>query len=203
MKNKTQILALILLVPLFIFSCRSGKKIGSTTQGKNGQMTKEVSKSNTKTDVKTDVKRKPDKQTTVVKKETDFAPVPPLIVENNFKSSYNNATNVVWFKEVPNHNLAAKESTDYRVMFAMLEMRNSAIYDVNGDLVEIRMQINPDQMPNIVHEKIKLKYTDCTILSASTVKNKHHKGAYVVFLKSQAIPESKEIVITDMGEIIQ
>jgi hypothetical protein len=219
MKSKNVYFAFIIL-SILVCSCKYSSK--SKTTASNGKdtitvhrkakiaaKTPEKNKVSLPTEVKTKVEKKdtPTPNTSVVKekieKEAIFVPLPPEVVSNSFNSSYATATNINWSKEIPLPKVEDKELRDYKVYFVFLEMNNSAIYAQNGDLIEIRMQILPVQLPGIVHEAIKLKYPAFIIVTAYSLKNSKLKGAYVANIISPNATDAKELILTDSGVFVE
>ncbi len=158
----------------------------------------------------TKTKTPPVKEKTVVKKtevkktEVAYTPLPPTTIENNFKSKYPTATGAVWTKEVPLIKVENKNARDYKVNFSLDNNNNTVIYSENGDLIESRTQISPDQLPPNVMNAIKKKYPEAHIVSASTFKNSKINGSYSAIIKPQAqAAAEKEVILMENGTFVE
>lgn len=194
MKTKTSILAIIIVSIGFITSCKVVKKpmINATNNSTHND------------------KPAPKKKADIPKvvsppkvKEVAYVPMPPEIVETHFKNNYQNASEVLWTKVIPEPRTDNKDTRDFKVIFVLLEKKNSALYAENGDLIEIRMQILPDQLPNNIHAAIKDKYSKYQIIDAYTLKNSRLKGAYIAYIKTADSPDIKEVILMDNGIFVE
>jgi hypothetical protein len=176
-------------------ACGSSKKLQSSNTKKN----------NTKTDRKSEEKKTQSVQKKTTSTTTDaYDPLPPIGVENIFKSSYPSVTSAVWTKEMPLIKLENKNARDYKVIFILDTTKNSVIYSEKGELIETRSQILPDQLPPNVYNAIKKKYPDAHIVSAATFKNSKINGSYSAIIKPRAkAAEEKEVILTENGVFVE
>ncbi len=141
------------------------------------------------------------KSTTPVKKAESYTPVPPNEVEKVFKTKYPAAKEVSWSKE----DLAVINKVQgYKVNFELDNSRNSVIYSEKGELIELREQILPDQLPPNIYAAIKTKYPGVQIIYAANYKSRKINGAYSALIKPETnVEEIIEVILTEDGTFVK
>ena len=90
----------------------------------------------------------------------DATTVPEAVLEH-FENSFEKSTEVVWFME---------DST-YEVEFMYKEAKTSAVYAANADLLELEVEINKDQLPDMILVYLAENYPDVEIEEIEKVMN--------------------------------
>ncbi len=204
MKTTLYSLALLMLVTCALFTaCGPSKKL----QFSKAQV-KQLKKDSIETRHKLDEKNTANKDKTKTSKSTlatfdtkAYKPLPPIVVENSFKSKYASATEVVWTKKMPLVKVKNKDTRYYKADFLMEKNTNSVVYSENGELIEVRAQILADQLPPNIHDAITKKYPNATIVSATTFKNTKINGSYTAIIKAQS--EEKEVILMENGTFVE
>lgn len=83
----------------------------------------------------------------------------PEAVKTAFKSAYPKADDVKW----------EKEDANYEVEFEIDDVDHSALYDVNGKLLESEMEIETSQLPQKALDYMKTHYADKKIKEAAKI----------------------------------
>lgn len=217
MKNILHSLAFIVLSASFFFtSCASKRKASTKASAKTNTKAEQKSKTSemkpaiinteiVKVETHTTTKTKVTKtEATHVSPEhiTIATPLPPEKVSDVFKKSYPFASEITWTNTMASSK-PDQQTHDYKANFLLKEEKNTVIYAENGDLIESRAQILPDQLPQNVYTAIKNKYADAEIVSATTYKSTKVKGSYTAIVKSQAFATLTEVILTDTGVFVE
>ena len=224
MKKHMKVLALVTMAVCIHTACGNKKMQNSNTKARVEQLKKDNTVAQPQTEEKRIVAtKKPVKKNIVVTKKVKapvvaaaenktvtetptetYTPFPPTAVEDIFNNRYPSATNVAWTKEIPlNAENANGEINDYRVDFLLEEIKYSVVYSKDGEQIEVREQILPDQLPPNIYTAIKRKYPDVHIVYASTCKNKKYSGSYSAIIKTQSNPDNVEIILAENGTFIK
>jgi hypothetical protein len=201
MKTNVYFLALATTVVCMLFTACGNKKM-QASKARIEQLRKDSIETHRKLNEK-------EKSTAVVKKTTpnvpnNYVPVPPSDVEKVFKTRYPTAKEVLWTKEsVPVVKVESKNVVGYKVKFLMDDSQNSAIFNEKGELIEVKEQILPDQLPPNIYKAIKEKYPQVHIVYAATFKDKKICGCYCAVIEPEQNAEKIEVVLMENGKFIQ
>lgn len=132
-----------------------------------------------------------------------FTPLPPSKVDSVFRAHYREATNVIWANYQPNNHLEAHGTHEYQVHFELHEKKESVVYSDEGKMIEVRSEILPDQLPDIVYKAIKSKYADEQIVEAYAYTSIYSDGTYVAVLKSNSQAMLHEQIVSEKGLIVK
>ncbi len=138
-----------------------------------------------------------------IKSKAASKPFPPLVVDKKFKSTYPSATEVTWTKVIPLIKFKNKSIRDYKANFIVQENKNIVIYSEKGDVIELREQILPEQLPQNIYTAINTKYPEGRILSTSTIKHSKTNGSYTAIIKPNAQTEEIEVILMENGTFIE
>lgn len=111
----------------------------------------------------------------------------PSAVKEAFLKQYPNATEVSW----------EKENNNYEVNFDLKETDHSALFDVNGNLLESEEDIAVSQLPAGVMEYIKTNYGGKKVKEAERVTNADGTVTYEVEVKG------KDLIFDSNGKFIK
>jgi hypothetical protein len=208
MKNTLYSLAFLMALSCILFTaCGPSKKLKASRAQVN-QLKKDSIEARKKNDEKNAVdKNTADKTTSTTPLSTydtkSYIPLPPDAVDNNFKSKYPAATQIVWTKRMPLVKTKTKNAMDYKATFVIEKNNNSVIYSENGVLIERREQIAPDQLPPNIYDAITKKYPKATIVSATNFKNLKLNGAYTAIIKPKEQSQEIEVILTENGTFVE
>ena len=132
-----------------------------------------------------------------------YVPLPPTSIEDNFKSKYPSASDVVWVKKMPLVKSKNPNASDYKATFVLSGNNNSVIYSDMGELIETREQLSPDQLSQNIYNAIIKKYPDATIVSASSFKNSKINGSYAAIIKTASQAGELEVILTENGVFVE
>lgn len=170
---------------------------------------KQLQKDSVDTHRKLDVKNANAKNVAVAKKKPPvvyntkkYVPLPPEKIETIFKSKYPSAREVLWVKKDA-VKLEGKNGNDYKVNFLLDDHSNSVTYASNGEVIETRDQIVPDQLPQNIIDAIHAKYPDYYILTAGNIRSTKTKEAFTVVIRTVANPKLKEVILMENGAIVE
>ena len=138
-----------------------------------------------------------------VSKPEHFTPLPPSAIDSIFKISYPVAKEIVWTKEIL-HNLSQTNiQKTYIATFLLHKKRHTVAYAENGNLVETKSEILPDQLPENVYKAIKKQFPKEQIVAATTYKSIKCNGSYTAVLKSKLYTEEKILIVAENGTIVK
>jgi hypothetical protein len=184
-----------------IMSASCSKKI-QASNSKIAQLKKDsaeagkLNKNNSKTKEATAEPSSTVKKTTVVSSR-----LPPLAIEKKFNKAYPEATSIGWMRVIPTNQLKEIPKRNYKVNFSLYGNDNSIVYNSNGQIMETRVNIYPDQLPPNIHKALVEKFPEAQILSASTLKSEFSIGSYIAQIRLH--DKIKEVILTETGEIVE
>lgn len=111
----------------------------------------------------------------------------PEVIKTTFKAAYPNADDVKWEKEAAN----------YEVEFELNDVDYSALYDVNGTLLETEMEIATNQLPQKALEYMSVNYAGKKIKEAAKITDA--KGAVTY----EAEIKGKDMIFDANGNFIK
>ncbi len=212
------IITLLLVTSTIIVSCTSQKKMnssksqGTKVENKNAEVTKKpkediksetkATKTETKTETKVVTKEDTKKAVLPVYKVDEYIPLPPNSIKELFITTYPDARDAVWIKKAPLKEYENKNSSDYKVNFAIGDKRHSVLYSENTNVLETKMQILPDQLPPLVLKALKNKYPGAKILYAYTFNSSTVKGSYSAVIKEFPEADERELIMIEDGTFV-
>ena len=212
MKSTVHLLACLTVVGLALLtSCGQNKKLLSS-RAQVAQLKKDSTETKRKLDslahkeklAKEDAIVPLEKKTSNMDTKVDAnITFPPNSIASIFKSQYPAASQVAWTKERLILAAENKEINCYKSCFLIIKNKNTVMYAESGELIETRVQILPEQLPQNIHDAIKSKYPENKIMYASTFKNTKIDGSYVAMIKIPSQVEEKEIILTENGTFVK
>ncbi len=154
------------------------------------------------TPVRTTSKASPTTHTTIAH-AYHVVPLPPLAIEKAFNATFPSAKNVVWTKVKPFMLLDFKCTSLFKVNFSIQQTKNIAIYDENTEILEMREEIIPEQLPPNVYSAIKSQYPSGFILSATALRKSKSHGAYAAVVRPFPEEEQIEVILMENGSIVR
>ena len=127
--------------------------------------------------------------------------VPPQSIADVFKVNYPNVKTVTW-EQV---NVPAKKAyvINYKAYFMVGDMKHLVVYDKDGNWIESREQILPDQLPQNIFAAIKKRYPSGHIKMATTYKNIQLPGTYAALVKPQGNEQETEVILQENGSFVK
>ncbi|MDB4582298.1 PepSY-like domain-containing protein [Draconibacterium sp.] len=114
---------------------------------------------------------------------------PPQKVANSFAQKFPNVTKVHWEQE---------EENEWEAEFKMNKKEMSATYDNEGTWLETKVEMNKKELPAVVANVIKEKYSDYKVDEAVEIETPDFKG-YEIALEQKE--KEIELLITSTGEV--
>ena len=108
----------------------------------------------------------------------------PLIVQSAFAKQYPTVKNVNW----------DIEATNYEASFDLNGLDNSALFNVNGKILETETEIK--QLPKEILAALKAKYPNHKILETGKITNSKSVVTYEVEIKG------KDLIFDSKGKLI-
>lgn len=195
---KSLIKSLAPVVFLFLFmACSSSRKI-SSSKNTNKNKVDNLSDANSKSGNTASPTKKGDLESTNLNADVN---IPPQIVAESFNKSFPEVYNASWSIPIGMATPRKNGWSLYTANFHMNDIKHSITYTEKGDLFETREEIKPEQLPPSVHNTIKAKYPNGSILSTSSVKNSKVIGSYFVILRPEFDATIIELMFTEDGKI--
>jgi hypothetical protein len=191
-----------LIAATFLTSCVSSKKTQVSNSTKVDGSSKSVTTPKAKKK-KTVVKKNSNASVNSVENKDVFVSNPPAIVGSKFSANYPKASNVIWTKQKATSQYKDKVSNNYKVNFFLNETKQSVIYTNDGDWMEIRAEILPDQLPQNVHDAIKAEYPGLSVISASKIKHKHTNASYSAVIRNELISSEQEVFLSEQAVFVK
>jgi len=138
-----------------------------------------------------------------IRQQEHFTPLPPFKVDSVFKAHYRYATEILWATYKPQTHSEANCLHEYQVHFLLQGKKESVVYTEDGKMIEVRSEILPYQLPEIVYEAIKNKYAEEQIVGAYAITNIYSDGSYVAVLKSKTQSTAKELIVSEKGLVVK
>jgi len=183
-------------------ACKSKRKT-QATQTPTNRATHETAVASGKKTAPLAEKSTPTKSTN---KPTEvFTPLPPDNIRDNFTKTYPAATDIDWSKQMSLVKTKNTQEMDYKAAFKLGTYNNSVIYSDKGELVESKMQIDTEQLPQNIYNAIKKEYPDAHIVSAYSYKSSRINGSYAVVIRSANLDQAKEkeFLLTENGTFVE
>lgn len=196
MKNIPKIVIYIIAPILFLglISCKKTATNKSTSKSKIQSKTADSLTNAPKTNAK-NILNVPKK----ILVNDNLNTFPPASVSTSFKTNFPITTQLAWTKI--SHTMPFKTANTYfyKAEFKRENNQNTATYTESGELVESKVKILPEQLPQNIYDAIKKKYTDAQILSAYTYKSTQNSATYFVLIKFPLQLQEKELTIMENG----
>ncbi len=123
----------------------------------------------------------------------------PIAVEDAFKVSYPLVEYPAWNIEKTGENPISRS---YHALFKINDKRQTVSYDKVANVIGSRAEITPEQLPPLLNNAMKAKYPEARVLTVYTYKNTQKQGAYLVNIIPYLGAKEMEVILTDMGEIM-
>lgn len=115
----------------------------------------------------------------------------PQAVQNAFKDSYPDATDVEWEME---------DSSTYEVEFEINDVDHEAIFEADGQWIETEIELKKSELPEEVTKAFKAKYPKKKIKEAVRIES--YKKGVLYELEYRSGFTKKEAVFDSGGEFI-
>ena len=109
----------------------------------------------------------------------------PLAVKNSFAKQFPSVKNVKW----------NKENTNFEADFDLNGLDNSALFNVNGNLLETETEIK--DLPKDISAAVKAKYPNQKVLEIAKITNSKSVVTYEVEIKG------KDLIFDSNGKFLE
>lgn len=200
MKNIPKIVIYIIAPILFLglISCKKTATNKSTSKSKIQSKTADSLTNAPKTNAK-NILNVPKK----ILVNDNLNTFPPASVSTSFKTNFPITTQLAWTKISPAMQSKTTNTNLYKADFKREEKENSATYNESGELVESKVKILPEQLPQTIYDAIKKKYAEVQIISAYSYKSIKTDATYFVLIKTLSPVQQKELIVMENGTFVE
>ena len=130
-------------------------------------------------------------------------PLPPIVVESNFKNKYEKATSVSWNRNNEKNSSLENKPAIYIAKFEIAAEKFIVIYNEQGEIIETITQILPAQLPHNIHTAIQAKYPQHTVVSAKNSTGSASKYYYSLMVTAPNDLVEKQVFMSSDGKFIE